>query len=161
MNVALDVRNESRHKRLYTRPSLQRLAERVCAGEGVVDDVALSVLFCDDAFIRKLNRQFRDVDAATDVLSFSQQNESALAERTLGDVVISLDTVYRRTKGDRDRMRAELRLLFCHGMLHLLGHDHATEATRRAMADKQAAYLDLSPEAAWIAEPGLHAAAKV
>lgn len=161
MNVHLDVRNESKHKRLYTRPRLQRLAERVCAGEGVDGDVELSVLFCDDPFIRQLNRQFRDVDAVTDVLSFSQQNESAIAERTLGDVVISLDTVSRRSKGDRDRMRAELRLLFCHGILHLLGHDHANEATRRAMADRQAAYLDLTPEAAWIAEPGAYAAAKV
>ncbi len=161
MNVHLDVRNESPHKRLCTRPSLLRLAERVCAGEGVDDDVELSVLFCDDPFIRQLNRQFRDVDAATDVLSFSQQNESACAERALGDVVISLETVYRRSKGDRDSMRAELRLLFCHGILHLLGHDHATEATRRAMAEKQAAYLELTPEAAWIAEPGPYAAAKV
>jgi probable rRNA maturation factor len=121
----------------------------------------LSVLFCDDAFIRQLNDQFRSVDAATDVLSFGQESAPDVTDRVLGDVVISLDTVHRRSGGDRDAMRAELRLLFCHGVLHLLGHDHATESARCAMAEKQAMYLDIPMEAAWIAEPGTHAAAKV
>lgn len=160
MNVHLDVRNESSHKRLYTRSNLQALAERLCTGEGISGAVELSVLFCDDAFIRTLNRRFRDVDGATDVLSFGQDDVPGLAERALGDVVISLDTVHRRSRGNRDDMRAELRLLFCHGVLHLLGHDHATEATRRVMADKQAAYLGISPEAAWIGESVTNAAAE-
>jgi len=161
VNVCLDVRNESSHKRLYTRSNLQRLAEQVCGGEGVHGSMELSVLFCGDAFIRQLNRQFRAVDAATDVLSFGQESAPSATERVLGDVVISLDTVHRRSEGDRNAMRAELRLLFCHGVLHLLGHDHATETTRRAMAEKQAAYLDVSLEAAWIAESAANAAAKV
>ena len=161
MKVCLDVRNESKHKRLYTRASLQRIAERVCNGEGVRGDVELSVLFCDDPFIRGLNHQFRGVDAATDVLSFGQELAPSVVERALGDVVISLETVHRRTGGDRNAMRADLRLLLCHGMLHLLGYDHATEQTRRTMADKQAAYLEIAPESAWIAEPSEHAAAEV
>jgi len=127
----------------------------------VQDDVELSVLFCDDPFIRGLNRQFREVDAATDVLSFGQESAPGVEERALGDVVISLDTVHRRSGGERDAMRAELRLLLCHGVLHLLGYDHATEKTRQAMANKQAAYLEIDPELAWIAEPGVNAAATV
>ncbi len=161
MTVHLDVRNESAHKRLFTRPNLLRLAERICAGEGVRESVELSLLLCDDLFIQGLNKQFRGVDAPTDVLSFGQEPVLGAANRALGDVVISLDTVHRRAHGDRDKMRAEVRLLFCHGVLHLLGYDHGTASARRAMADKQATYLDVPPEAAWIAEPDPIVAAKV
>jgi probable rRNA maturation factor len=159
VNVRLDVRNDSAQKRLYTRASLQRLAERVCEGEGVRGTVELSVVFCDDPFIRELNEQFRGMDSATDVLSFGQTDAPKGAERALGDIVISLETVHRRNGGDRERMRAELRLLFCHGVLHLLGYDHATESARHAMAEKQAAYLGITPEAAWIGEPAAGSAA--
>lgn len=113
----------------------------------------LSVLFCDDAFIRGLNKRFRGMDAPTDVLSFGQDGNPGTGNRVLGDVAISLDTVHRRSLGNRDDMRAEIRLLFCHGVLHLLGYDHGTEAARRAMAEKQAEYLDVSLETAWIADP--------
>lgn len=160
MTVGLDVRNESSHKRVYTRPNLQHIAERICTGEGVHGAVELSVLFCSDPFIRKLNEQFRNVDSPTDVLSFSQADAPGGTKRVLGDIVISLDTVHRRSRGDRARMREEVRLLFCHGVLHLLGEDHATEASRRAMAAKQAAYLDVPAEEAWIADPAEHVSVK-
>ncbi len=141
MKVRLDIRSESRIKRAYRRDVLLRLAERVCAGENRTGTVEVSVLFCDDAEIAGLNRAYRKKRGPTDVLSFGQDVPQPDGARTLGDIVISLETVMRRSRGDGAAARAEVRLLFCHGLLHLLGHDHATCAQADAMAAREARYL--------------------
>lgn len=152
--VRVAVQHESERKGLYRRDVLQRLAARICAGESVEEsEVEVSVLFCDDARIQALNREYRGTNKATDVLSFEQVPGIVPGPRTLGDIVISLETVENRGEGERARMRDDVRLLFCHGMLHLLGYDHATEAGRRRMADKQAQYLGVNSQAAWRTDP--------
>lgn len=154
MKIHLLIRNSSQRKRFHRRDVLQWLADRVCTGEGVQDEVELSLLFCDDAFITDLNRTYRHKDAPTDVLSFGQDAESSQTSgpRVLGDIVISLETVERHCAGASDlrlAMRKEVCLLFCHGLLHLLGADHATAQAREAMNAKQAQYLGVTKEAAW------------
>lgn len=156
--IHLEVKNNSARKRFHTRPDLQRLARRILAGEGVEEDVELSLLLCDDPFIRDLNRNWRNKDAPTDVLAFGQDVPAPPgAARVLGDIVISLETVERqcRAGGDLDRgaMRREVRLLFCHALLHLLGWEHDTAAARKAMNAKQARYLNLAMDAAWRCGP--------
>lgn len=152
MIAHLEVRNESSRKRLYRRDVLQRLTERVLAGEGVADAVEVSLLFCDDALIKDLNRQYRGKNKPTDVLSFEQEVEQHGPRRVLGDIVISLETVEHHCAGDRQAMTDEVKLLVCHGLLHLLGHDHATEEERARMNTKQAAYLGVDLVAAWRTE---------
>lgn len=147
--VALGVRNESARKRLVRRDRLERLAERVCDGEAVSGDVEISVLFCDDPAIADLNRRFGDGSGATDVLSFEQPTRPGGTCRMLGDIVISLETAERNCGGDRSRVRHEVELLFCHGLLHLLGYDHRTERQRVRMQQRQADYLGVSEGAAW------------
>ncbi len=159
MGVTLDVRNTSGHRRSCRRDALARLAGRVCAEEGVEGDVELSLLLCDDAFIRDLNRQFRQVDCATDVLSFGQEGVVRPGHKVLGDIVISMDTVGKRCKGEADVLRQEVRMLFCHGLLHLLGYDHANERDLRRMAARQAHYLGLSEDASWPATMPAHESA--
>lgn len=150
----LDVllRNESSRKGLYRADVLKRLARRVCDGEGVTQTAELSVLFCDDGAIRDLNRQYRGKNEPTDVLSFDQLAEvggAAEKQLVLGDIVISLETVEGRYPGDRKAMGDEVRLLFCHGLLHLLGYTHGTAAERNAMRAKQAEYLQVDASSAW------------
>ncbi len=153
MAVSIDVRNESTRKGMHRRDVLERIAERVFAGEGVAGDIELSVLFCDDPFIAGLNRRYRKKTGATDVLSFSQEEDAvAGGARALGDIVISLETVERFCDGDAAGMRDEVRLLFCHGLLHLLGNDHADAAGKKRMLELQARYLGVDPGAAWHAE---------
>lgn len=148
--IELSVQHESARKYLYRRDVLQRLGDRICAGEGLSDEVVeVSVLFCDDERIRELNRAYRKTNKATDVLSFEQEPGLVPGVRLLGDVVISLETVEGRNDGDRALMRADVRLLFCHGMLHLLGYDHATPEERDRMTEKQAQYLGVNNAAAW------------
>lgn len=156
--VDLAVCNESTRKRLYRTDTLRRLAERVCAAEGVTGTIEISVLFCDDARIRELNREYRKLDRPTDVLSFCQTGMEHSEPRILGDIVISLETVERHCRGERAAMRDEVRLLFCHGLLHLLGYTHGTEATRRVMAGKQAEHLDIPLGNAWPDAPKKRAA---
>ncbi len=147
--IHLDVQNQSAIKRLYRKQNLGRLAERICEGENMREEAELSLLFCDDPFIKALNKQYRGIARATDVLSFQQEGPSMAQRRVLGDIVISLETVHRYCKGDRGRMRDEVNLLFCHGLLHLLGRTHKKDADEKDMRRRQALYLDITVDHAW------------
>lgn len=97
----------------------------------------LSILICDDAFIRGLNRQYRDKDEATDVLSFEQGDsyrDPDGEERVLaGDIVISLDALARNAEEFGISRDEELRRLIAHGILHLSGMDHEDNDPSRPM----------------------------
>ena len=148
--ITVHVARESVEKGLYRTDNLVRMAERICAGElEGAEDIEVSVLFCDDDRIRSLNKAYRKKNAATDVLSFPQGASPIPGTCLLGDIVISLETVVGRNGSDRAAMRDDVRLLFCHGMLHLLGYDHGTAEERRTMNAKQAQYLGVPLEAAW------------
>lgn len=102
-------------------------------------DAELSVLVTDDAGIRRLNREFRGKDKATDVLSFPSGGGPTPpgAAPFLGDLAVSLDTARRRAREDGRSLAAELSRYLAHGLLHLLGHDH--EKSSRAAARMAAA----------------------
>jgi probable rRNA maturation factor len=88
----------------------------------------LSLSLVSDRQMRTLNRKWRGKDRATDVLSFPQHG------RSIGDIVISLDTARRQARQGGWSVAAELRRLLAHGLLHCLGHDHDTLAAARRMA---------------------------
>jgi probable rRNA maturation factor len=97
-------------------------------------DAELSVLFVDDAAIRVLNRTHRDKDRPTDVLAFPVDEKPVHGmPRVLGDVVISLETALRQARSRRRSLVAEVRFLLAHGLLHLVGYDHATRIQKRRM----------------------------
>ncbi len=98
------------------------------------DDEQLSLTVCDDSFIASLNAQWRGISSPTDVLSFPMEDENLL-----GDVVISLDTARRQARERDHTERDELRVLLVHGLLHLLGYDHALgddECAEMAQAER-------------------------
>ena len=87
----------------------------------------LSILLVDDKKIRNLNKQYRGQDRATDVLSFSQNEEgeeNKLNSHLMGDVVISTVTAKRQAAEHGLTLEEEIVLLLIHGILHLLGFDH-------------------------------------
>lgn len=146
MPATLRLRNISVTKRLVRRGGFEGLANRICAGENIDTATEISLLLCDDEFISRLNRQYRGEEGPTDVLSFGQEvSEGGI----LGDIVISVETALRRCDEDRALARKEVDLLFCHGLLHLLGYEHATPAERETMTRKQSQYLGVSEDAAW------------
>ncbi len=95
----------------------------------------LSVLLCDDPTIHALNRDYRRKDKPTDVLAFAlrEGRDGHLAGDVLGDVVVSLDTAARQAREQGKSTRDEVRMLLAHGLLHLLGWDHRTEAEDQKM----------------------------
>lgn len=122
---------------------VRRDAEVMLAALGLTG-VELGVLLCDDARIRELNRAHRDQDRPTDVLSFplfegrraladARRALASAAPTLLGDVVVSLDTAARQAAGRRRPLEAEVRFLLAHGVLHLVGHDHAQPDEKRIM----------------------------
>jgi rRNA maturation RNase YbeY len=95
----------------------------------------LSILLCDDATIQDLNREYRNKNRATDVLAFPMQEGPSPQPNPelLGDVVISLPTATRQAEA-RDRpIIEEVTFLLAHGLLHLLGYDHANKREEREM----------------------------
>jgi probable rRNA maturation factor len=97
----------------------------------------LSILICDDAFIRGLNRQYRDKDEATDVLSFEQgdsyKGPDGVERFLAGDIVISVDALARSAEEFGISRDEELRRLITHGILHLSGMDHEDNDPSRPM----------------------------
>ena len=87
------------------------------------------VTLVDNEAIRALNRQYRQIDAATDVLSFAQEEGEAFeqpagAPRLLGDIVISLERAREQSEAFNHSLAREVGYLIAHGLLHLLGYDH-------------------------------------
>ena len=85
-------------------------------------ETSATIAFVSDKRIRELNRQFRDVDKATDVLSFPAEEES-----NLGDVAVSVDTAVMQAKENGLTLDEEIAQLILHGFLHLCGYDHETD----------------------------------
>ncbi len=83
-----------------------------------------SVVLVSDAAMKNYNREFRGEDRATDVLSFSYEEEDGEEEPYLGDILICVDTAARQ---QRKTLLAELQVLSLHGLLHLLGYDHEAD----------------------------------
>lgn len=95
-------------------------------------EIALS--FVDDDEIHKLNRQYRSVDRATDVLSFPMDDEVMNGGiPLLGDIIISVPTAKRQSEQYGHSLLREIGFLFVHGFLHLLGYDHQTDEAEAEM----------------------------
>lgn len=96
---------------------------------------AIAVVLADDAFISALNHQYRGFDKPTNVLSF-QDNE-----HSLGDVVLSYETVKREAEEQGKSFAAHTAHLLVHGVLHLQGFDHENEKDAEQMETKEIAIL--------------------
>ena len=85
------------------------------------NEYEISLLITDDETIRKYNKEYRNKDRATDVLSFPMEDDIIL-----GDVAISFETAKRQSEEAEINIDREVAFLFIHGLLHLLGYDHET-----------------------------------
>ena len=105
---------------------LRRVVLGVLARSGV-DGADVEIVLGDDALLARLNREYRDVDGPTDVLSFPDGTRLPDGRMLLGEIVISLDTARRQGSALGHGEVRELEELALHGVLHLLGHDHETD----------------------------------
>lgn len=118
--------------------------------ENIEVGTELSVTFVDNARIQEINKEYRNKDAATDVLSFAMEEmgEDELAvigadiPRMLGDLIISIERTKEQAAEYGHSFERELGFLALHGFLHLLGFDHMTESDEKVMFTKQKELLD-------------------
>ena len=109
----------------------------------------LVVVISDDAALKDLNRRFRGVPHPTDVLAFSDDTRGPFSggaagfPRYLGDIVISLDRARAQAEAAGGTLSEELQLLTVHGVLHLLGYDHADTREKEQMWTIQSEILRL------------------
>ena len=139
----------------------QQMKEAVKAALGAAERDAgvaacVNLLFTDDEGICALNREFRGIDSATDVLSFPAYELGELLEDSLdeidaeyidgrlflGDIAVSLERAVRQAEEYGYGLVRETAFLALHGTLHLLGYDHMTEQDERQMTGKQRELLD-------------------
>lgn len=131
---------------------LVRAAQVVLTLFGPGVDCSLTVVVEDDAAVEALNRQFRGVNAPTDVLSFPADLPPVKLDgepRYLGDLVIAFPYAAAQAAREGHALMDSLSLLVVHGTLHLLGYDHGDDGTRAVMWAAQSAALaalGLSPD---------------
>src|SRR3990172_2643496 len=131
--MGIQVRNLQRARRVATS-RLRSVGRRTLSALGC-PEAEVGSLLVTDRRIRALNRRYRGEDSPTDVLAFPQGEGGGPPGHPglLGDVVISVETAASQAARAGSSLEREAALLLIHGILHLLGHDHATAAERRRM----------------------------
>ena len=151
--IAVDVQFTVSTLPGMSRERAREIISRVCREVARLEELKgaeVAVSLVSDRRIRELNRQYRNRDAVTDVLSFAMQETvdgapmpaapmpAASAETVmLGDIVVSWPRVKAQAGEYGHGLERELAFLVAHGMFHLLGYDHQTPGDERMMADRQ------------------------
>ena len=138
---------------MIVTPQMEQIVISVLEKTAEVYDIEshteVSIVLADDQYIHVLNRQYRNKDCPTDVLSFAlnEGDEPEIIdgpeEVLLGDIIISLETAARQSEEYGHSLERELAYLTVHGILHLLGYDHMTEEEKKDMRQEEEYVLSL------------------
>jgi len=129
-----------------TEKAIRQAALAVLAHQAVDAVCAVVIVIADDAMLRDLNLRFRGENQPTDVLSFANEARGPFAggdrgARYLGDIIISHERATAQAAAVGGTVTQEMQLLTVHGVLHLLGYDHADAATKALMWEAQRTVL--------------------
>lgn len=140
------ISNDANLDTLLSEDEVCAIAAHVLAAEGVERDVEISLSYVDEDEMHELNRQWRDIDRTTDVLSF--ECDSAFDEDIpldevleLGDIILAPEVITRQAPGFGNDPADECRLMLVHGLLHLLGYDHIEDDEAEEMEAREDALL--------------------
>ena len=148
MNIAeinfLDIDEEQEYVKILNR------VLKECFIEEKLDEKNLyvNIVLTNPQNIRKMNKEYRDVDKETDVLSFPMFEKGELEKRIdlnediLGDIVISIDRVSKQAKEYGHSFERELAYMAVHGFYHLMGYDHMEENDKKEMRQKEENILE-------------------
>lgn len=121
---------------------VRRAVARAAAAVPSLGESELAVVLADDAAIRLLNRNWRGIDATTNVLSFpTRRAEVDKAAAHLGDIVLAFETVAREARSEAKPFGHHLAHLVVHGFLHLVGYDHERDSDAEVMEGAERAIL--------------------
>ena len=142
----LDETNEVKEEHIAL---VEKLLQHAATVEGIVE-AEVSITFVTNEAIHEINREYRDKDQPTDVISFALEEMGedevqiigADMPRVLGDIIISTDRTREQAAEYGHTFERELGFLAVHGFLHLLGYDHMNEADEKEMFGKQDEILE-------------------
>ncbi len=143
MNI--DIMDETNQLTEDQEELLHKLLAYAAKQEEISMDSELSVTIVDNESIQQINKDYREKDMPTDVISFAleEQGEEEIEirgddlPRHLGDIVISIDKAIEQAKEYNHSFERELGFLAVHGFLHLLGYDHMSTAEEKEMMERQ------------------------
>lgn len=156
MEVKINIENEQ--KLMEVTEEMETLLESVVKEaleyEDVQENCEVNILLTDNESIREINKEQRNIDSATDVLSFPylmiEDGEILVSEEDyydgylqIGDIVISIERAREQSEEFGHSFEREVGFLTCHSILHLLGYDHEEESEREVMRQKEEAVLEL------------------
>ncbi len=126
------------------------IVTEACFKEEKLDntDLYLSITLSDEAYIHKINKEIRDVDKPTDVLSFPMFQKEEIPktktgiEDVLGDIIICIPIVEKQAIEYSHSFKRELAYMLVHGFYHLMGYDHMTEEEKNVMREKEENILE-------------------
>jgi probable rRNA maturation factor len=137
--MEIEIFNETKEDLAEELKELKKLLENVSKDEGL-DNILFNVIIVDNSKIRELNRDYRNIDRETDVISFALEDDKSfnLEEiRVLGDIYISIEKARSQALEYGHSFKRELSFLAIHGFLHLLGYDHMEREEEEIMFKKQ------------------------
>ena len=150
MSIEIDFLDEINQLTQEEINEIEKLLNYTAEKENVQDGSELSVTFVSNERIQEINREYRDKDRPTDVISFAleEMGEGELEivgdgiPRILGDIIISIPKAREQAEEYNHSFMRELGFLAVHGLLHLLGYDHMNEQDEKQMFDRQKEILD-------------------
>ena len=132
------ITNETNEK-IEMDDKLENVIRTVLETEGLSLAYEVSITFVDKDEIHQLNKEFRNVDRSTDVLSFPMDTDFIVegVDAMLGDIVICMDVAKDQANDLGHSLDREIMYLTCHSTLHLLGYDHMTDDEKREMRTRE------------------------
>ncbi len=136
INVAFDDRQDVMEITEDSESAIVKAVEAVLSKEDLSGDFEVSVSFVTNEEIKELNRDYRNVDCETDVLSFPMDDEFD-GVIILGDIVLSTQKIIEQANDFDHSLEREMLYLTVHSMLHLIGYDHMNSDEKRIMREKE------------------------
>mgnify|MGYP000292443873 FL=1 len=143
--MEIGIFNQTNEKVDKELDELKDMLSDFCKREDL-GNVIFNIIIIDNPTIHKINKEYRDKDAPTDVISFALEDDKTVIEpdgvRILGDIYISIDKVHEQALEYGHSFKRELSFLAVHGLLHLLGYDHMEKSDEEVMFKKQEEVLN-------------------
>lgn len=137
MNIFIDDRQDLLDISDELIDEMMRIIKEALNEEKEDIESEVSISFVNDEEIHQLNRDYRNVDRPTDVLSFPMDLDFDMPEKILGDIIISTDTAKRQAVEYNHSIEREILYLVTHSMFHLMGYDHMNDEEKLIMRSKE------------------------
>ncbi|MDR2568463.1 MAG: rRNA maturation RNase YbeY [Mycoplasmataceae bacterium] len=117
--------------------SFNKIAKTICSKLKITKPYYFDVTFVDDKKMKQINKEYRGVNKPTDVISFAFLDNKQITTLLLGEIYIDYEYSLEYANENNLKIDYEFKLLFAHGLLHLLGFDHANKKDEKIMFDLQ------------------------